>query len=505
MPKAVIYVRKSTDKEDNQVLSLESQRDDCLRVAEREGLEVVEIIEESMSASTPGRPGFAKLISMMGKNGVDNIVTWKLNRIARNPVDAWSFAWCLQNGLIKRTVTTDGIYTPETNMLLISVLFGMSTQYTIDLKKDIVRGQKTAVSKWQLLTKAPFWYKNNKDTKVAYKTEVAPYIKNIFEWKASGLTNAEIRGALADKWVKLSEETVARVITNKFYYGYIHFQGEYYKWNHEPLVTKELWDSANQIERARWGKQVDRFSLKWKIRSIETGELLTASFSRWKDGKRFAYYHVKKGNLRISEKKLFAQFENLLPSLGVPQEKRQQLVDAILLIDKNMMMQNLSAIDTEKRRKEKLQSVSEQLFEMRIGWEIDGDTYKAKNAKLHDQIVGCDTEIQKLEKENDDIRYKTLRLFELVEMPSQRWKTLPDIGKSQMMSLFVFELEVTPDKELQIKLEDVFEECFRVNISNGGGHVGEFEHLYRALRNTPLERFREWKEKLHNICDMSKV
>ena len=500
MPKAVIYVRKSTDKEDNQVLSLESQREDCLRVAEREWLEVVEIIEESMSASTPGRPGFARLISMMGKNGVDNIITWKLNRIARNPVDAWSFAWCLQNGLIKKTVTTDGIYTPETNMLLISVLFGMSTQYTIDLKKDIVRGQKTAVSKWQLLTKAPFGYKNNKETKVAYKTEIAPYIKKVFEWKASGLSNAEIRGALADKWIKMSEETVARIVANKFYYGYIQFQGEYYKWNHEPLVTKELWDSANQIERARWWKQVDRFSLKWKIRSEETWELLTASFSRWKDGDRFAYYYLKNGSLRIPEKKLFAQFESLLPSLRVPDEKRQQLVDSLLLIDKNMMIQNLSAIDTEKRRKEKLQSVSEQLFEMRLGGEIDSDTYKAKNAKLHDQIIGCDKEIQKLQKENDDIREKTLRMLELLEIPAERWKTLPDIGKSQMMSLFVLELEVTPEKELKMKLEDVFEECFRVNLYNGGGDVGKLEHLYRALRDTPLERFREWRQKIEKIC-----
>lgn len=91
-------------------------------------------------------------------------------------------------------------------------------------------------------------------------------------------------------------------------------------------------------------------------------------------------------------------------------------------------------------------------------------------------------------------------MLELVEIPAERWKTLPDIGKSQMMSLFVLELEVTPEKELKMKLEDVFEECFRVNFYNGGGDVGKLEHLYRALRDTPLERFKEWKQKLEKIC-----
>jgi len=51
--KAVIYIRKSTDRDDKQALSLESQLDFCRSVAKSEKLEVIEVIEESKSAKAP--------------------------------------------------------------------------------------------------------------------------------------------------------------------------------------------------------------------------------------------------------------------------------------------------------------------------------------------------------------------------------------------------------------------------------------------------------------------
>ena len=53
-----IYIRKSTDEEDRQILSLEAQEIELIEFAKKEQLEIVGIFKESQTAKQPGRPIF---------------------------------------------------------------------------------------------------------------------------------------------------------------------------------------------------------------------------------------------------------------------------------------------------------------------------------------------------------------------------------------------------------------------------------------------------------------
>ena len=55
---ASIYARKSTESEDRQAKSIGSQIDEMQKMAERENLNIVEVLQESKSAKAPGRPVF---------------------------------------------------------------------------------------------------------------------------------------------------------------------------------------------------------------------------------------------------------------------------------------------------------------------------------------------------------------------------------------------------------------------------------------------------------------
>ena len=102
----VIYVRKSSESEDRQVLSIDAQVAELKSLAQRRGLVIADILTEARSAKSPGRPVFDELAAKIAKRTVTGILCWKLDRLARNPVDGGSIIWAMkQHGLQVETPT----------------------------------------------------------------------------------------------------------------------------------------------------------------------------------------------------------------------------------------------------------------------------------------------------------------------------------------------------------------------------------------------------------------
>jgi Site-specific recombinases, DNA invertase Pin homologs len=94
----IIYCRKSSESEEKQVLSIESQIKELKDLTERLKLPVSELLTESQSAKYPGRAVFNSLLKKVSKGEVKGIVSWKLDRLARNPIDGAALVWSLDQG-----------------------------------------------------------------------------------------------------------------------------------------------------------------------------------------------------------------------------------------------------------------------------------------------------------------------------------------------------------------------------------------------------------------------
>src|SRR5450755_2815157 len=100
MLKYFIYCRKSTEDEDRQVLSIDAQLSELNDIARREGKAIVHIFNESKSAKGPGREVFNDMLRRIERGDANAILTWKLDRLARNFDDGGKLIGMLQRGVI---------------------------------------------------------------------------------------------------------------------------------------------------------------------------------------------------------------------------------------------------------------------------------------------------------------------------------------------------------------------------------------------------------------------
>lgn len=252
----VIYARKSTESEDRQVLSIDSQIRELQAIAERLGVKISEILRESMSAKGPGRPVFNKLMERVESGDVAGILCWKLDRLARNPVDGGRIIWAIKNSGLN-IVTPGQTYSPgDDNMILMYVEFGMAQKYIDDLGKNVKRGNRSKLELGWLPGEAPIGYLNKLDDHtIIPDPERFPLVRKMFELYWQGESVDDILKQANGEWgfttfkrkrrggSALSKSSFYRMLSSPFYYGLIermdYGEKRQYKGSHKPMISEE--------------------------------------------------------------------------------------------------------------------------------------------------------------------------------------------------------------------------------------------------------------------------
>ena len=147
MSRFFIYCRKSTEAEDRQVLSIESQVRELKEVVAKQNLAPVEILTESKSAKEPGRAVFNAMMQRLYRGEAQGVICWKLDRLARNPVDGGAIIWAIKQHGIQVITPAQTYGQNDDNVILMYIEFGMAQKYIDDLSKNVKRGLRTKVEK----------------------------------------------------------------------------------------------------------------------------------------------------------------------------------------------------------------------------------------------------------------------------------------------------------------------------------------------------------------------
>jgi site-specific DNA recombinase len=354
--KFFIYVRKSSEAEDRQVASIDAQIDELKKIAKDLGLVVVEIFTESQSAKAPGRPVFNQMMQRVYAGEANGILCWKLDRLARNPVDGGQVSWALQQGVLQSIQTYGRTYLPTDNVLMMAVELGMANQFVRDLSVNVKRGLRKKAQDGWLTGVAPAGYLNTPDRQKGFKVVVKdperfPLVRRAWDLMLTGnYTVPQIWQKVNNEWgyktvqrrtlggKPLSRSGMYVIFTNPFYYGSFEFpegSGNWIKGAHEPMITEVEYDRV-QILLGRKGKprpHRHQFAFTGLMRCGGCGAAITAEHKtkRQKNGNihHYVYYHCtwrKDANCiekSVELKELNRQIDEVLSRLTISEKFKE--------------------------------------------------------------------------------------------------------------------------------------------------------------------------------------
>ena len=344
--KYVLYARKSTESEERQVLSIDSQVKEMLELAERDGLEVVEIRRESHSAKESGqRPVYKEILEDVRRGRFNGILTWAPDRLSRNAGDLGSIVDLMDQQLLMEIRTYGQQFKNSPNEKFLLMILCSQAKLENDNKSiNVKRGLRTRVEMGLWPGPAPTGYMKEKRMDRKCETlldlERAPIIKKMFEkvayehWSGRKIYNwlkfdLNLRTAVGKKHLSLGN--IYKVLDNTFYYGVFEYprrSGNWYTGKHEPIVTKELFDLVQaQIKSNVLRVENKEFAFTKMMLCGLCGSGISADekFKKLKNGgvARYVYYGCTKARGvdckcgYTEERELLKQFNELIEKINL--------------------------------------------------------------------------------------------------------------------------------------------------------------------------------------------
>lgn len=291
MAKYIEYLRKSQMDRDFENLSVEEtlnrHRAILAEFVKSKRLNVEVILEEVVSGeSLTSRPKMLELLELVNTGDYDGVICMDIDRLSRGSgMDSSYIMQVLQTNDCK-IITPQKTYdlNNESDEQFADMKFMFSRYELSTIRKRLITGRDTSVKEGRFMgSTAPYGYKivklkGEKGNTLEVIPEEAQVVRMIFDWYtqdgmgtgsiAQKLTEIHISPRNVDEW---SSAVIQKMLTNEHYIGklpwkkhvtskrfvdgqlikkkYHNKEYEIYDGRHEPIISKEQFDLAQQIRQ----------------------------------------------------------------------------------------------------------------------------------------------------------------------------------------------------------------------------------------------------------------
>lgn len=425
MNKALIYKRVSDPKQ-MVGLSLDVQEERCRKWARENSYEVVGVYEDGgkTGTKTVGRHGLEDLIVRCQQKDIGVVLTIDTDRFARNELDHY----LLKDELNKLGTKVVAVNQPMIDgsaegMLMENTLIGINAFYSRLTGRKV---KKSLEKKWDdgvYPSWAPLGYlnvnigtreKSNRIIKV--DPEKGPLVADTFKLYATGnysyfqlCKEMASRGLMARNGKMFCDSSMQQLLSSTFYWGWMKYSGKEKMGNHEPLISKALFDQC-QFMAAKHRQFLTRerkhdFLLRGVVFCNKHNSRVTAEWHKYHNDKykkdKIGYYHCyTQGGCPGSfievddlEKKVANLFKNYQFSQEFIDLVIQKVKDVLNESRKNLKVERQALLNS-RRAVEKDRNKLEDLLVQGV---IGRDVYQRQHKKLEEQIANFDSQLSTLE------------------------------------------------------------------------------------------------------------
>jgi site-specific DNA recombinase len=343
MKKYFAYIRVSTEKQGEQGVSLQEQREILQRYAAYKGFEIAEWFEEKETASKVGRPFFNAMLKLLKTGAAGGVIFHKVDRGARNFRDWAEIGELVQTGIEVHFATEALDLTTIGGMLSADLQAVMSVHYSRNLREEVKKGYYGRLKQGLCPYPAPLGYLNNGQGKPKTIDPIqGPIVQKAFELYASAKYSLEnlaeelyrlgLRTRQTPKrpsGLRVSRNTIADFLSNPFYIGILHIKktNRTFAGIHAPLISKMLFEKVQQVKSGKYVRQirVHRFVFSRLITCSLCGRSLIGEVH-----KRKIYYrcHSRHEPVGLRSDQIEVEISKFFDKLQLTHDE-EQLIDSI--------------------------------------------------------------------------------------------------------------------------------------------------------------------------------
>ncbi len=463
---AIIYCRKSTDREWRQQNTHVTQLKKCRDLASSLELIVLDEIVESVSAKESGtRKGFERLLEAWKSWKVDYIIIDEADRLSRDDIDTANFTTMLRSWSIKGLYVNGRLIGSEDDFA-INMLWQQLWMAKLDnslRSKKVKKNMETALLSWKVLSKFPFGYKNITIKKGSKGIEViekeADLVRRAFIMRSQKIALKPIAEFLAsESGTKWDSQKVSNMLRNVKYYGLQKFWWQEALINtpwYEPIISKELFEKVNGIKAISYSKSVIPKYFD-NILYDEDGVKLSGYIQK----KKYVYYHTtpqSKHKINISENKLFDIVWEMLWDYSFSEPFIRLTKATLKDIYKDKVQSKTQKLRQNTLKAQENHQKSESLVDKFLEDSIDKDTYERKKKEFEEIKRDLEEQRKAIEQWEDNIIELIEDMCEIVTNLQESYKNWDSAKKWKIIRALQCELIISNKKELVIKENKLFE------------------------------------------------
>ena len=495
MKKFVALARVSSREQEREGFSLVVQEDALKRYATLADGEIVRFYRIAETASkTDERKAFKELIAFAKKHAeeLDGLLFYKVDRAARNIFDYVELERLeSEYGVPFISVSQPTDNNPAGRMMR-RTLANMASFYTEQQSVDVSEGLVRRVQEGWFVGKAPYGYLNvRKDGRCVTEVEpvAAEKVRRVFHLYAfEPLTLDALRVRLHGEGMEYRSDTthftrskLYAILNDRSYIGEIPFKGQWYPGKQTPLVDRAVWDrvqallGGNVYHAHQMTYAGDVIACGHCGRAI-TGERKT---KKTKSGEHHYIYYRCSGytaaghpRVRVTEAELDRQVLELFGRMRVEDPEIRDWFRAVLASQTRDAQSDARAQREELLRQSSLLvAQQDRLLNLRLGEEVDQDTFARKHTELRDRLASIKLQLDVLDRSHDETAELAARVFELSQTLQNTWVSADYATKRRILEIVCLNCRLDGASAVFTtrKPFDVLVEGLDLSKSRGGG------------------------------------